>query len=160
MGFLGASGIFCYGQGCWRSFEGLEGQSKLLAAEHLRYSMPMDVINPSAYFMSIITKVARGSSRAVPLSTPSIMDDLHLPAQLGMIYRPRPDEPQRSPLNGRGQAQHGRKVPFVQNAADMCNNVQAAIFRVGGAQSMLGSQVAFRGGSQGLQCGWSPPPEE
>ena len=101
---------FCHGQGCWRTFEGLEAQKKLLAAQHLQDSMPMDAMNPSAFFFSICSWGIRVCCEA-PISTPSNKDDLSLSAPPRIIYRPRPDEPKRSLLNGQ-QLKHSVKVAF------------------------------------------------
>ena len=111
----------CHGQGCWRTFEVLAAQSKLLAAELLRDNLPRDAINPSAYFMSMMTKVMSGSHN-MPISTPSIKDDQCLSALPGAIYMPRLNELQDSPPDDRRQPQHGKKVPIIHiNAAVTCN---------------------------------------
>ena len=88
-----------HGQGCWRTFEGLEAQSKLLAAERLQDNIPRDTINPSAYFMSMMTKVMSGGHN-MPISTPSIkeiIDDPCFSALPGTIHMFRLNELQDSP---------------------------------------------------------------
>ena len=150
-----------HGQGCWRTFEGLEAQSTLLAAERLQDNIPRDTINPSAYFMSMMTKVMSGGHN-MPISTPSIKDDPCFSALPGTIHMFRLNELQDSPPNDRRQPQYGKKVlPIQTHAAVNCNGNNphcrlAQRWRCAAHARITGF---FHGCSLGFRCGRSTPPE-
>ena len=152
----------CHGQGCWRTFEALEAQSKLLAAELLQDNLPRDAINPSAYFMSMMTKVMSGG-RNMPISTPSIKDDPCLSALPGTIYMPRLNKLQGSPPNDRRQPQHGKKVlPIQINAAVNCNGSNPHCRLAQRWRRAAHAQITgfLHGCSLEFRCGPLTPPED